>query len=1173
MRALVAAGLLAWGIGVAAQPSTQWKLAPVGSAAWMEIPTLDASPLAEEDAAARREGRPYRYGIVHPVKDVMLDGGRTRGGEWQALPDGRWLWRVAFQSEGVRSLDLVFSRFFLPHGAELWFGDGEGKQVHGPYTDAHNPVSGGLALPMVLGERALLELVVPAEARAQVRLELAGITRGYRDPAGAALKSGSCNIDTICPQGDDWREQIRGVVSYTFTRDNGDGSACTGQLVNNTAGDRAPLLLTANHCVDSAAEASSLVVYWRYESPTCRAVGSAANGTPIPRSQSVATQSGGTLLATHFGSDTTLVRLNQPPPAVAEPYWLGWDRRDLVPSRATTIHHPADAGAGFPAEKRISFENDPLSLSDYSPAPRGDASAYLRVADWDLGTTEGGSSGGALFNADKRVVGVLTGGFAACGNNEPDWYGRLAKAWTGGGSPASRLSDHLAPTGNAPEVLDGRANCAAPTLSLAASADPVAAGADVVYTATASGGSGSGYSYAFDIDGDGRFDREGSQNTAIARYDAQAQFNVRVRVRDGAGCEAVAQRAVSVVAPRLELAAPIPPPVQLCGDNDAVIEPGERWRLDVPVRNAGQRAFAADALALATRADADTLAGLRGDSYGYRVSDSAAGGSCAYQFVDLTEVVNPLPLTPAGAVSASDDGRSPVLDLSGSGVAFRFYDDEITRAVMSTNGYIGLSADTTGGAFSNSCGSTGSGEDGGRLMALHDDLIAGALRAAVYSQCPRPSEVGEANQRCAVFQWSNMGRYVSVSAPPAGNFDFQAIVYPDTWQIVYQYRNAIPGDGDSATVGIVGTPARLDYSCNQPVVTSSRAVCQYHPQRPPRGSADLGRLKLETPTAPLAGLAPGAAATVPVSVFVDPATACGSRYRVGLHAAADGDHGSLLDALREIQVGEAGNCNVSQACASNPVGLDPLRPGAFLNPKRPGNGLVAHVVPIPGQLPTFFGAWYTGTPERQPTWYVVQGSVQDGQVDAPILRFTRDTAASTFSVRSQTVGRAKVQVLGSEQLLLAYAFDGGVARAERMVHGFGGIANGSPNRTGVYFHAPESGWGQTYDSYRLGGVDREFIATYLYAGNGVPYWVLADAEAANAGALATNAYRVHCPGCGWTEFLDTVTPAGTMSRSFTAPGAATLSTQFVLPAPASGNWTRNAIPIQILTPVQAGNPP
>lgn len=1171
MRAVVVAGLLAWSIGVAAQPSAMLKLGPVVPAARMEFAALDSARLADEDAAARREGRPYRYGIVHPVKDVALDRGHSRGGEWLALADGRWLWRLELRAAGARSLDPVFARYFLPHGAELWFSDGSGKQVHGPYTDAHNPAGGGLALPMVLGERALLELVVPADARERVQLELSGISHGYRDPAAAAQKSGSCNVDTICPQGDDWREQIRGVASYTFVT-GGSASTCTGQLVNNSSGDRAPLLLTANHCIDNASEAASVVVYWRYESPVCRAVGSAANGTPVPRSQAIATQSGASLVATHFGSDTTLLRLNQPPPAIAEPYWLGWDRRDVVPSRATAIHHPAATVAELPAEKRISFENDPLSISDYSPAPRGDASGFLRVADWDLGTTEGGSSGGALFNPDKRVVGVLTGGFAACGNNEPDWYGRLFKAWTGGGSPTSRLSDHLAPGGNAPEVLDGQSSCAAPSVSLSASADPVAAGADVTFTATASGGSGSGYSYAFDIDGDGIYDREGSANSVLARYVAQNQFNVRVRVRDGAGCEAIVQRAVSVVAPRLELAGAIPAPVQVCGDDDAVIEPGERWRVDVPVRNAGQRAFAANALALATKAEPDTLAGLRSDSYGYRVTDSAAGGSCDYQFVDITNEVAPLNLTPAGAVSANDDGRSPVLDLAGSNVAFRFYDGQVTQAVMSTNGYIGLSAATDGGAFSNTCGSTGSNEDGGRLMALHDDLIAGSLRAAVYSQCPRASEVGDATQRCAVFQWNNVGFYNGAGAPPVGNFDFQAIVYPDTWQIVYQFRNAIPGNGDGATVGIVGAPSRLDYSCNQPVVTTPRAVCQYHPLKPPRAEAELGKLRLEQPVQALAGLAPGATTTLSIPFAVEPSTACGSRYRVGLFAAADGDHGSIVDATREIEVGASGNCSIAQACAASPPATVAMRPGAFLNPKRPGNGLVAHVVPIPGQLPTFFGAWYTGTAARQPTWYVVQGSLQDGQVDAPVLRFTRNTSAANFSVRSETAGRARVQVLGAEELLFAYALDGGVGRAERMLHGFTGIQNGNPNRTGVYFHAPESGWGQTYDSYRL-GADREFIATYLYDGNGSPYWVLTDAEAAATGDLATNAYRVHCPGCGWTEFLDTVTPAGTMGRSFTAPGTATLNTNFVLPAPATGSWIRNAIPIQILTPVQTGNEP
>ena len=35
----------------------------------------------------------------------------------------------------------------------------------------------------------------------------------------------------------------------------------------------------------------------------------------------------------------------------------------------------------------------------------------------------------------------------ACGNDEPDWYGRLYISWSGGGSPSTRLSDWLDPDG------------------------------------------------------------------------------------------------------------------------------------------------------------------------------------------------------------------------------------------------------------------------------------------------------------------------------------------------------------------------------------------------------------------------------------------------------------------------------------------------------------------------------------------------------------------------------------------------------------------------------------------------------------------------------------------------------------------------------------------------------
>ena len=73
---------------------------------------------------------------------------------------------------------------------------------------------------------------------------------------------------------------------------------------------------------------------------------------------------------------------------------------------------------------------------------------HIRVHDWDAGTTEPGSSGSHLFDQNHCVVGQLGGGFAACGNDEPDWYGRLSVSWTGGGTSATRLSDWLDPFGN-----------------------------------------------------------------------------------------------------------------------------------------------------------------------------------------------------------------------------------------------------------------------------------------------------------------------------------------------------------------------------------------------------------------------------------------------------------------------------------------------------------------------------------------------------------------------------------------------------------------------------------------------------------------------------------------------------------------------------------------------------
>jgi hypothetical protein len=1161
MRFLFAALILILGSAHAAQPPSVGLEAP-SPAATLHFIALDRDKLEREDLDDARSPQPFRYAVAHAVKSVAVSAADSRGGEWTTLADGRLLWRLPIRAEAAVSIDVGFARWHLPQGAELWFSDAARSVVHGPYSDAHNPRSGGLALPMVPGAEALLELVIPADKRKLIELELAFVSHGYRSiERAAAVKSGTCNVDTVCPQGDAWREQIRSVGRFTFSS-GGSSFMCTGQLVNRSNGDRDPLFLTANHCLDTPAEAATVVVYWKYESPSCRAVDTPANGVPLPPTSAAATQSGAALVATYAPSDMTLLRLAQAPPVAADAYWSGWDRRNIAPPLAVAIHHPGGD------EKRISFENDPLVISDYEPSPGGNATSHLKVLDWDLGTTEGGSSGSGIWNADKRLVGTLHGGFAACGNNDADYYGRLFTSWTGGGSPSTRLSDHLDPGALGAETQNGTGTCDAPTVALATSADPAIAGSDLIYTVTASGGSG-GYTYAWDIDGDGVTDKTSSSNTLTTRFNRQIQFNASVQVRDSSGCAATAQRAVNVIAHRVRPQGTVGQPTQVCGDGDSVIEPGERWRLDTPLLNAGLRATAADALSLFSKANADSIANAPRDSFGYALTDSTQGGQCAYQFIDISSQVAPLQLTASGTFPANDDGRTGVLDLAAVNGAFNFYGQTVSQVVMSTNGYIGTSPATTGGDFNNNCGPTPSGDNNGpRLQVLHDDLVAGSLRWAAFAQCPRPSAVAPQQQRCVVFQWNNMGLYSGTTA--SGDFDFQAVVYPQTGQIAYQYRNAIPGNGDGATISILDPAVagrQLTSSCEQPQALASRAVCYFHPQHLPQ-SGDISKLRLENALISLGELAPDATTTVSTFFSVDPGAACGSRYRIGLAGTVDDNSGNFLTSTYEFLVGDEANCDITSTCPLSPAPVLNLRAGTFFNGRRPGNGLVSHVVPVAGELPVFFAAWYTGKPDRTPTWYIVQGRVQDNQVVAPILKVTRDVTAGSFSVANQVIGTARVQFVTPEKMVFNYFLDGTAeGGTEILTHGFAGLASASPNRTGTWFYGQEDGWGQTYDSYLSEAVAREFITTYLYDSVGEPRWVVTNATAAASGDLPTSTYQVHCPSCGWFDFFDSEQSAGSMRRSFVAPTAGALTTDFVLPPPLTGAWSRDQVPISILTPV------
>lgn len=391
----------------------------------LALPQLDEAALLAEDEAAP-PGTPTRVAAAIDVSHGLDDGA------WDTLDDGTRLWRLRVESPGATDLALGFRGVALPAGSTLVLADESGTHAVtlGP-RDVHEAE---LWTPVVPGDRALLELRVPPATREPLALELVRVQHGYRDlfDLRARPKSGTCNVDVACSTADPWRDLVRSVAMYTVQLGAGTAS-CTGTLVMDEPGDFTPYVLTANHCGVTTANDQTVVVYWNYETTGC---GGARNGSLAD------SQTGAILRASHPGPDFALLELSQPPDPAFGVHHAGWDRSGLSVLGAVSLHHPSGD------EKAISLDQDLLTTTD-NCIDTGYRSTHWRVGDWETGTTEQGSSGGPLFDDGRRqVVGVLSGGTAACDNlSGSDCFGKLSVAWVAGSTASGRLRDWLDPAG------------------------------------------------------------------------------------------------------------------------------------------------------------------------------------------------------------------------------------------------------------------------------------------------------------------------------------------------------------------------------------------------------------------------------------------------------------------------------------------------------------------------------------------------------------------------------------------------------------------------------------------------------------------------------------------------------------------------------------------------------
>lgn len=442
-------------LGVVSQVTNEgepfsWNSLLKNTPTYLELPAVDLSGIMQEDETKDlQQGLPHRIGVP-----IATPYDTQNSGIWNVLDNGDRIWRLALHSEGAIQMSVNFDQFKLPTGAKLYLYNETKSDLLGAYTDIQNQKSGVLGTWFVQGDKLWIEYFEPKEVIGQGELSLENIIHCYRlakdhqsrksiDGIDNLNDSGDCNHDVDCPIGADWEtHKENNKRSVAFLNMN-NGYICSGALVNNAEFDYTPYFLTANHCYDGSNPASWAMRFnWISPNPSC---GTTANST----SSASNTISGATLRAKNAATDFCLVEINNPPPTAWNLTWAGWDKTDNYPDFVVGIHHPSGD------IMKICRDDSGVTKQINGGAQTWEITAA--GGGWELGVTEGGSSGSPLFDQEGRVVGQLYGGLAACNgvndNGQKDYYGRFGISWNGTSS-STRLRDWLDPLNSNVDYVD-----------------------------------------------------------------------------------------------------------------------------------------------------------------------------------------------------------------------------------------------------------------------------------------------------------------------------------------------------------------------------------------------------------------------------------------------------------------------------------------------------------------------------------------------------------------------------------------------------------------------------------------------------------------------------------------------------------------------------------------------
>lgn len=351
---------------------------------------------------------------------------------WSDVAGGRAGQFVINSEQATRIRILLQTEVPLPVGAEIRIYDPVANAsvvpVFGPYTEQDFIRQGQSATfwtPTIAGEQLGIELFLPEGIDpATLQLSIPLVSHVAYDMQTRQFKTGklkafaSCDVSIACVA-QEWQETAKSVARYIYTGTDGSTYLCSGTLINDLDDTtQIPYFLTAAHCIADSNSAASMDFFWLDRESSC----GADDANPIQVS------GGATLLHSEPNLDSTLVQINNSPPAGT--LMSGWSLEPFRnPDDVVGIHHALGNPKQFAAGNFSTYTRISSTTGGYTiyPDPLGD---FFQVY-WTQGITSPGSSGSGLWasvNGQRLLKGNLVGGSSSCSAPDAaDDYARLER--------------------------------------------------------------------------------------------------------------------------------------------------------------------------------------------------------------------------------------------------------------------------------------------------------------------------------------------------------------------------------------------------------------------------------------------------------------------------------------------------------------------------------------------------------------------------------------------------------------------------------------------------------------------------------------------------------------------------------------------------------------------------